>query len=244
MPRRPAILIVLIAFLTLASACGAGDGESSSASGATNAGPPSDEVQEAPIAGSADEPAGTTTANPPAGSDGEAADGPAIRALPPAGGIPDVEPAGPQPVALSIPELGIDRSVVRAVGVEPNGEYEVPIASEIGWYRFGSAPGEAGSAVLAGHIAYDGENGVFSELASVEVGSTVEIVLDDGSTVTYEIVELETYEKTALPFDDIFSETGDDRVVLITCGGEFNPSLRSYESNVVAYAQPIAPAAG
>jgi len=170
-----------------------------------------------------------------AGSNG----GPAIRPLPPADGVPVATSVGPQPIAIEIPELGVDGSAVRPVGVEPNGEYEVPIASEVGWYRFGSAPGETGSAVLAGHIAYDGRDGVFRNLASVEVGSSVDVALDDGTSISYRIVDVATYEKTALPFDDIFSESGPDRLVLITCGGEFNPSERSYESNVVAYAEPV-----
>jgi len=165
--------------------------------------------------------------------------GPAIRTLPPADGIPVAEEPGPQPVALRIPSLGVDGNAIRPVGVEANGEYEVPIASEVGWYRFGSAPGESGSSVLAGHIAYDGENGVFANLVDVDLGSTVELTLDDGSSLAYEIVDLATFEKTALPFDDIFSESGSDRLVLITCGGNFNPGLRSYESNVVAYAVPV-----
>ncbi|MGI9611435.1 MAG: class F sortase [Acidimicrobiales bacterium] len=139
-----------------------------------------------------------------------------------------------------MPDLGVDGNAVRPVGVEENGEYEVPIASEVGWYRYGSAPGEPGSSVLAGHIAYDGENGVFADLVDAELGSVVEITLDDGTALAYEIVELVSYDKTALPFEEIFSESGPDRIVLITCGGNFNPGLRSYESNVVAYASPVA----
>ena len=159
---------------------------------------------------------------------------------PPADGVPRAEVAGPEPVSIRIPDLGVDGNAVRPVGVEPNGDYEVPIASEVGWYKFGSAPGEPGSSVLAGHIAYNGANGVFVDLSKVEIGARVELTLDDGRSLTYEVVELATYVKTELPFDDIFNESGPDRVVLITCGGTFNPALRSYESNVVAYAEPVA----
>ncbi|HAS13191.1 MAG TPA: hypothetical protein DCS55_22175, partial [Acidimicrobiaceae bacterium] len=57
---------------------------------------------------------------------------------------------------LSLPVIGVDGAPVEPVGVEPNGEMEIPPAEEVGWYRFGAAPGESGSAVLAAHIAYDG----------------------------------------------------------------------------------------
>ncbi len=228
---RPSVLpFVLAALAVLAAACGSG-GEDTPAVAA----PPSPASTPSSVA---DASAGSSTLPDPAtGSSTEA--GPAARPLPPAEGIPEVVQRGPEPVTIRIPDLGIGGSAVRPVGVEPNGEYEVPRASEVGWYRYGSAPGEPGSSVLAGHIAYDGENGVFSNLAGVEVGATVEVILADGVSLDYEIVELATYQKTELPFDDIFDESGPDRVVLITCGGTFNPNIRSYDSNVVAYAEPV-----
>lgn len=165
--------------------------------------------------------------------------GPAIRPLPPAQGIPVIETAQPRPTAIRIPEIGVERSAVRAVGVESDGDYEVPGVSEVGWYRFGSAPGQTGSTVMAAHVAYDGRDGVFRWLDRIERGAVVTVELDDGSTVSYEVVGKATYVKTELPFDEIFSESGPDRLALITCGGEFDRELRSYESNVVAYAVPV-----
>ncbi len=189
------------------------------------------------------DPETASAAEDPTTGDAERADdggsAPTLRALPPAGGVPSIAEDGPRPVGLDIPALNVDDSVVRPVGVEDNGEFEVPIASEVGWYRFGSGPGEEGSTVMAAHIAYDGEDGVFRNLSTVENGSLVNVELDDGSTLSYKIVDRVEYNKTQLPFDDIFSESGPDRLVLITCGGEFNPELRSYESNVVAYAELV-----
>jgi len=141
------------------------------------------------------------------------------------------------PVALSLPALGVTAAPVRAVGVEPNGEMEIPPAEEVGWYRYGPAPGEAGSVVLAAHVAYDGVDGVFRELDRLQTGDEVIVALDDGSEARYRVTEVVTYRKEALPAD-IFDREGPERLVLITCGGRFNPSLRSYESNVVARAVP------
>ena len=45
--------------------------------------------------------------------------------------------------------------------------------------------------------------------------------------------------KDELPVDRVFSKDGDPVLTLITCGGDFNRSLRSYSDNVVAYAEPI-----
>lgn len=146
----------------------------------------------------------------------------------------------PSPVGLVVESIDISAAPVIDVGVEPNGEMEIPGAREIGWYRFGPSPGEPGSAVLAAHIAFNGRDGVFRDLADIEVGDIVEVLYDDGSSSRFEITETAQYAKDELPVDRIFAKDGSPELVLITCGGDFNRSLRSYSDNVVAYAEPIA----
>ena len=43
--------------------------------------------------------------------------------------------------------------------------------------------------------------------------------------------------KTELP-PDLFARTGPSKLVLITCGGEFDRSVRRYKQNVVVVATP------
>lgn len=151
---------------------------------------------------------------------------------------PDEHQAASRTVTgVSLPAVGVDGAPVRPVGVEPNGEMEIPPADEVGWYRFGAAPGDPGSAVLAAHIAYDGVDGVFRRLDRLGTGDEVVVSFDDGSDERYVVTGTATYDKDALP-DDLFSRAVPERLVLITCGGDFNPELRSYERNVVAYAAP------
>lgn len=140
------------------------------------------------------------------------------------------------PTRLRIPSLGIDAAII-AVGVDANGEYDVPPADQVGWYRYGTTPGQPGSAVLAAHIAYNGQDGVFRNLDDVEPGAVVTIDFADGSTIDLGISAQAQYDKDQLP-DDLFARTGDPRVVLITCGGDFNRSISSYEDNIVAFATP------
>lgn len=147
--------------------------------------------------------------------------------------------AAPAPVALSIPVLGIEGAPIVDVGVAEDGELEIPGADAVGWYRFGPSPGEAGSAVLAAHIAFNRVPGVFRYLADTSVGDRFSVEFDDGSSQTFEIVEEAQYDKQELPFDRVFAKGGVPFVTLITCGGEFNRSLRSYEDNIVAYAVPV-----
>lgn len=187
----------------------------------------------------------STEARAPAASDGSGATtttsggaaGDEPRALPPAPALPDVPAPGPEPTALTIDSIDVAGAPVRPVGVEEDGEMEIPGATEVGWYRFGARPGDAGSAVLAAHIAYDGVDGVFRRLADVAPGDAVQVNRSDGSAVDYVVSDVTQVPKAELP-DDVWARDGDARLVLITCGGEFDRAAGRYRDNVVATARP------
>lgn len=176
-----------------------------------------------------------------------AADGPSgslaelISELPAAPvGFPEAE-SGPRPTTLTIESLGIADAPVIGVGVEPSGAMEVPPADQVGWYRYSPTPGQAGSSILAAHIAYDGEDGVFVRLADIEPGAVVGVTDDEGLTRSYRVESVDQYDKTQLPEDIVFARSGSERLVLVTCGGRFDPTARSYDDNVVVVATPIGP---
>lgn len=145
----------------------------------------------------------------------------------------------PVPTSITIDGIGVAEAPVLDVGVRSDGEMEIPGASEVGWYRFNPAPGEAGSAVLAAHIQYNGKPGVFRHLSEAEVGDEVIVHFDDGSQTGFLVVELAQYDKEELPTDRVFAKDGEPILTLITCGGDFNRSLNSYEDNIVVYAVPM-----
>lgn len=150
------------------------------------------------------------------------------------------EPIGYVPGEISMPALGVENAQVVPVGLEANGELEVPGADAVGWYQFGAGvDGGQGSAVLAAHIAYNGRNGVFVTLSESEIGDRI-VVTRDRADLTYEVTSITQYGKLQLPVDDLFTENGEEQLVLITCGGSFNPSLQSYDDNVVVTAVPVA----
>lgn len=150
------------------------------------------------------------------------------------------DPIGVMPQTISLPDVGVDSATILPVGLEPNGELEVPGADEVGWYQFGAGvDGGKGSTVLAAHIAYNGRDGVFRNLADSNVGEQI-TVGRDGEQIEYRIESVTQYNKFELPIGDLFAEDGREQLVLITCGGSFNPSVRSYDDNVVVVAVPIA----
>lgn len=145
-----------------------------------------------------------------------------------------------EPVGLTIGKIGLKAKPVRSVGFEPDGQLEIPNEKEIGWYRYGQAPGEIGSTVLAAHVSWNGSLGPFADLATMEPGDRINVQLSDGSNRTYEAVERNQYNKGELPADRVWSRTGNETLVLITCGGEFNPAIKRYYDNIVIYAVPVA----
>ena len=108
------------------------------------------------------------------------------------------------------------------------GELAVPGPGDVGWYRFGPAPGEPGTAVLAAHVAFDGVDGVFRHLADLEPGAAVIVRMDDGTDLRYRVAELATVPKEALPAE-VWSKDSPSRLALVTCGGSFDRSRRSYD---------------
>ena len=151
---------------------------------------------------------------------------------------PAIEPrVRPQSVTIDDIELW---GPVRAVGLRDDGALEVPDETEIGWYRYGSSPGRPGATVLAAHVSWNGAIGPFNQLAGLDPGARVDVQLEDDTARTYEVVERAIYDKDELPRSRIWRTTGDETLVLITCGGSFNPDINRYRENVVVYAVPVA----
>ena len=60
----------------------------------------------------------------------------------------------------------------------------------------------------------------------------------DGTQRRFTVVERRLIAKPELPVSDVFARTGPPALVLITCGGDFDRSIRRYRSNVVVTAMP------
>jgi LPXTG-site transpeptidase (sortase) family protein len=145
------------------------------------------------------------------------------------------------PVHLRVDRLSID-APIRPYGVNSRtGQMDIPRnVSEVAWYKYGPTPGESGSAVLAAHVDLsDQGRGVFFDLKALEPGDQIWVTYDDGDTVGFKVEARTVYSKQDLPVDAIFSRSGPAILTLVTCGGGFSDSSRSYDSNVVVYASPI-----
>jgi len=143
-------------------------------------------------------------------------------------------------VNVQIPALSVEASVV-PIGVDDNGQLDIPKdVTTVGWYRFGPAPGATqGSAVLTGHVDDHLQGaGALAELGSLQPGDTVTVTDDIGAARTFSVLSREEWHKSEVPLDRLFDRGGDPRLVLITCGGEFNTSTLGYDDNIAITAVP------
>lgn len=145
------------------------------------------------------------------------------------------------PAVLELPARGLS-APVDAVGTAPNGGMVVPDqVRTVGWWAPGVLPGGAsGSAVIAGHVDSRTQGiGFLSVLPQLVAGEPVVVRGADGRTAAYRVVARREYGKHDLP-REVFRRDGDPQLVLVTCGGVFDPAAGSYESNIVVYAVPTA----
>ena len=148
------------------------------------------------------------------------------------------------PVSLRLPSLGVV-APLDAVGLESDGAMEIPHdIRRVGWYELGVKPGApAGTAVLSGHVdSREQGRGALWGLRTMDVDDEITVEHEDGRTTTWRVVARTSYVKEQLPIPEIFTRFGDPRLVLITCGGDFDRAARRYTHNVVVYAVPVSDA--
>ena len=140
------------------------------------------------------------------------------------------------PVALTIPAIGVQTSLVR-LGLTASGALQVPASTAVaGWYTGSPRPGAVGSAVIAGHIDSQAGPGVFFRLSSLHPGDLVYVRRADGTLAVFRVTDVRQYAKDGFPTSAVYGPTPDPELRLITCGGTFDPALGSYLSNTVAFA--------
>ncbi len=139
-----------------------------------------------------------------------------------------------------MPAIDVDAPVV-STGVDAKGALAVPESPrEVGWWSGGAAPGAPyGTILLAGHVDSAEEGlGSLVDLSRTPVGATVTVRGAGGNSATYRVVARRSYPKATLPWRDLFRQDVPARLLLVTCGGEFDRRTGHYERNIVVFAVP------
>ena len=173
---------------------------------------------------------------------------PAERSSAAAPGKSGMHPIGPlltrsTPTAVAIPAISV-RAALQSLGRNPDGSLMVPqpgpLYNEPSWFTGSRTPGELGPAVILGHVDSAAEGpSVFFHLGALRPGDRIDITRSDHTVAVFAVNAVREYPKAQFPDAAIFGGTQDAALRLITCGGTFDQSKRSYLSNIVVFAHLI-----
>ena len=189
-------------------------------------------------------PGSPATATPEPGRDPVRTRRPVARPSPPPRPLPRS-----RATVLSIPYLGLEAPVV-GLRLDRNRQLTTPPVDKpklAGWYEDGPSPGEAGTAVVVGHLDTATGPAVFVGLSSLTPGRLVEARRADGRTAVYTVDTVRTYDKSHFPSEEVYGARKRPELRLITCGGAYDRKT-GYQSNVVVFAHltqtrgPVRPA--
>jgi len=142
------------------------------------------------------------------------------------------------PAQLMISRIGV-AAPVEQVGVDRNNNMDVPSKpTEVAWYTPGPAPGEAGDAVIDGHLDWTSGKAVFWDLHLLHAGDEVDVVAQDGARLRFQVSDLHSYAYTAHPAG-LFARSGKARLSLITCSGSWDKGKQTYLQRLVVNASYV-----
>ncbi|MDR7381694.1 class F sortase [Promicromonospora iranensis] len=183
---------------------------------------------------------------PASSSDPDASTRPSASASPAAEPAPTRSSVKPlrasEPTAVRIPSIGVE-SPVHGLGLDEEGRLQVPsgeLYDQVAWYDGSPSPGEAGPAVLEGHVTGAGyAPSVFFELGATRRGDLIEVDRADGSTATFKVTEVKSSPKDEFPRVDVYGATDGPELRVITCGGTFDKEAGRHLDNVIVFAKLV-----
>ncbi|MCH8993175.1 MAG: class F sortase [Acidobacteria bacterium] len=145
-----------------------------------------------------------------------------------------------RPTTVRIASIGVDATIID-LGLNPDRTLEVPEDIRLtGWWTGRSVPGEEGPSIVVGHIDSAAQGaGVFFRLRELDVGDVIYVERSDGSVAEFRVTETELVLKDEFPTEKVYGSTEGSQLRLITCGGSFDRSARSYLGNLIVYAEHV-----
>lgn len=145
-------------------------------------------------------------------------------------------PSDQYPVRLVIPKIHVN-AAIRPAGINVLGQMSVPRSyTDVGWYKYGTLPGEIGSAVIAGHVNSGlGLDAVFTRLKELVPGDDIYVRAANGKELHFVVSTAETYPYKNVPGNAVFAAADAPRLNLITCDGAWVDNHTTYDHRLVVY---------
>lgn len=144
------------------------------------------------------------------------------------------------PASLSIPSLGVNHALEK-VGLNSDGTLQVPGLNDVAspaWYDGSPSPGSLGPSVIVGHVdsATSGD-GVFFKLGSMLPGQEIDVTRTNGAVEHFTVTEVQSTPKASFPTSEVYGNTSDPELRVITCGGQFDSATGHYLNNIIVFAK-------
>lgn len=143
------------------------------------------------------------------------------------------------PVSVDIPAIGVHSRLLH-LGANVNGTIRVPSlhtqAGKAAWFKYSATPGQIGASIIEGHVDSFRGAAVFFRLGALQPGDRIDVRLADGITAVFRVTGVREYSKSKFPAQTVYHTPGYAALRLITCGGAFDYSTRSYLSSIVVFA--------
>ena len=123
--------------------------------------------------------------------------------------------AADKPLYLYIPSISLMANV-QDVGIDKKGNMDVPPekSSNVGWYKYGTLPGNTGTAVFDAH-----NTAAFKKLKDVPIGEEIYVFTSSGKWLKFKVSKAKTYSMKTLTPSTLFAQTNKKQINLITCAG-------------------------
>jgi sortase A len=130
-----------------------------------------------------------------------------------------------------IPSIGLD-APIQDVGIDQTGAMAVPSGktNNVGWYEYGTIPGQAGAAVIDAHVF-----AAFSKLNQLKSGDDIYVVTQSGEILHFAVASTKTFALNKIQSSDLFTQTSDRALNLITCAGNLTADHSTYDHRLVVY---------
>ncbi|MFD3589389.1 class F sortase [Streptomyces sp. NPDC058683] len=141
------------------------------------------------------------------------------------------------PTRLLIPKIAVDAPFT-TLTLAPSGQLQPPPAADtnlVGWYAEGPAPGEAGTAIIAGHVDTKTSAAVFVRLDELEPGDHFTVLRADDTQADFVVDSADTFAKDDFPSERVYADTSRPEVRLITCAGDYDHNVKDYMENLVVF---------
>ena len=142
-------------------------------------------------------------------------------------------------VRLAIPSIKLDTPVQQAGIVEDahgNPVWQTLPFVAVHYGDLTALIGQAGNAVIAGHVVTLNEGNVFRFLYQLDLDDQIQVWDDHERERDYHVVDVRLVPPTDT---SVMDPTPDETLTLITCGGTFDPIRREFSDRLIVVAKPV-----